>query len=250
MTRTAMNQGFNPLKVVRWAIIIGWIGVNPGWVYGQSSSTKAYIYLDGKIVAVESGAEYSGPIPTPQLSYAAIGQANQIEVRWCIGSYVAAHFDIEKIPGGTIEVDGGQGCISWYDTNLSNGNTYAYRVRAKDYIGNTGSYSARDIATLLTYSNDPLAAGTDLIRSQHFTEMRQAVASVRTCAGLGAPTWTDSNLSGVQVKAIHLTEIRDQLNEALDSLAVPRPSYTDASIVSGVTVVKATHIQEIRNKLK
>lgn len=220
----------------------------PAPAYGQTPSVKEYIYLDGKAIAVESSL--NGYIPAPQLLYADVNPSGQVEVRWCIDSYVAANFEIERIPGGVTQVSGGQGCISWYDTNVSSGVAYAYRVRAKNAFGLAGPYSGRDIAAKIAFSNNPLGAGVDFVQAQHLMELRQAVASVRTCAGLNAPTWTDENLSGVQIKAIHLVELRNQLDSALQQLQVSLPEYTDGSITAGVTVVKASHVQEIREKLK
>jgi hypothetical protein len=218
--------------------------------HGQTTSSKEIIYMNGKAIATESGDGSLAGVFTPQSLSATYLSGNQTEVQWCTGAYAAAAFEIEKIPGGTIQISGGQGCLSWTDTNVSSGTTYAYRIRAKDVFGNAGSWSNRDIATAMAFSSDPIAAGNTTIMAQHFSELRQSVASVRTCANLGAPSWTDANLSGATIKAIHLTEIRNQLNQALDYLNVPRPGYTDPTIVAGSTIVRAAHVQEIRDKVR
>jgi hypothetical protein len=205
--------------------------------------------MNGKAIATESGDGSLSSVLAPQSLSATYLSGNQIQVQWCTGAYYATAFEVEKIPGGTIQLGGGQGCLSWTDTNVSSGATYAYRIRAKDALGNAGAYSNRDIATAMAFSNDPISIG-NTIMAQHFSELRQAVASVRACANLGAPSWTDANLSGAVIKSLHITEIRDQLNQALDSMSVPRPSYTDPTIVAGSTSVKAVHVQEIREKVR
>ena len=59
-------------------------------------------------------------------------------------------------------------------------------------------------------------------------------------------TFTDSNLSGVVVKAVHFQELRDGLTQARSSLALPALTFTDPTLTQGVTVVKAAHMQELR----
>ncbi len=252
MMHATQNRGSNLLNSLKWLMPIGliWCALSVGLVYGQSA--KEYIYLNGRVIAVENGYGYSPDVPVPTLDYA-VYQGGQVQVRWCLYSYAAAHFLIDRRNGSntsTTQVAGGEGCHVWNDSNAASGNTYEYHVHAQDAGNHAGAPSNSDIATVMTFSNDPLSAGVDFVRAQHFVEMRQAVSSVRTCAGLGAPTWTDSSLSGVQVKAIHLTEIRDQLNQALNQLQVPVPGYTDPSIVPGSTVIKAAHVQEIREKVR
>jgi hypothetical protein len=84
----------------------------------------------------------------------------------------------------------------------------------------------------------------------HFEQLREAVDYVRFAAGLGGADWTDTSLSGVSLKAVHLMEIRSNLASALSALGVSAPSYTDSEIEAGTTVIKKAHVDELRAAVK
>ena len=56
--------------------------------------------------------------------------------------------------------------------------------------------SAPDVATAMTFTDDPPAVAVTVIKAVHLTELRQAVDSVRGVAGLGAASFTDTALAG------------------------------------------------------
>jgi len=246
----SFTQYFKGNRVSKWMILSCLVCViNAAFLCGQTQGRR-YTFSNGKLVGVqESGDLTISDVMTPAISRIS-NLGDQVEFQWCIGSSAVATFEISRIPGGVVQnIVGSSGCFAWRDTSVVQGKTYVYKIRAFDAAGHASSYSS-DIVTLLSYDDDPLISGITNIRGLHFMQMRTAVASVRECAGLPAPTWTDATLSGVPIKAVHLAEIRNQLNAALDSLGVSRPNYTDnVSSLTGITV-KAAHIQEIRNRLK
>jgi RHS repeat-associated protein len=99
----------------------------------------------------------------------------------------------------------------------------------------------------LTYTNNPLEASTSIINAVDITELRDDVNQARAHAGLSAATWTDTSLSGVQIKAVHVTELRTKLDEARSALGLSTVTWTDSSL-SGVSV-KAVHLSELRTKV-
>jgi hypothetical protein len=145
----------------------------------SQQSQKEIIYMNGKAIAIETSNGSFASVFTPQSLSVKYLAKNQIKVQWCTGAYYAASFEIEKIPGGTIKLDGGQGCLSWTDTNVSSGTIYAYRIRAKNALGNAGAYSNLDIATAMTFFNNPMLAGNATLKSLHFPEQRQQVTYVQ-----------------------------------------------------------------------
>jgi hypothetical protein len=169
-----------------------------------------------------------------------------------LGPVLIWDFGPEYSPGDIIEIERmGYGTFQtseayFIDSYYTPGATYVYRIRD---LTISGAYSNYGIATTINFTNDPLAPGT-LIHAQHVIELRQAIAGIRYAAGLSAPAWTDSSLAGAPIKAVHINELRSNLNQALTALQLPLPAYTDDPIVAGVTVVKAAHIQEIRNAIK
>lgn len=102
-----------------------------------------------------------------------------------------------------------------------------------------------------TFTDDPLVVGVTPIKAVHVTELRDAINQLRAHAGLPAATWTDTLVAGVTVvKAVHITEMRTKLDEARTQLGLSNPAYTDPTLSAGTTVIKAAHIQELRDRVK
>jgi hypothetical protein len=139
---------------------------------------------------------------------------------------------------------------SYTDSGLTAGTTYVYQVRAVDGSGTRSPFSNNDIATLITFTDDPVIAGVTRIKAQHLAELRQAVNAVRAAAGLSARTWTDPAASGVLIKAVHIEELRDALDEARDGLALGAAFYSDVPVLEGFTPIRAAHVNEIRAAVK
>jgi RHS repeat-associated protein len=82
----------------------------------------------------------------------------------------------------------------------------------------------------------------------HLSELRDAVNQARARAGLAPASWTDGQVVGVLIKAVHITELRDQLDEARIALGLGVATYTDPGLGVGYTV-KAAHVQELRARI-
>ena len=122
-------------------------------------------------------------------------------------------------------------------------------MRAVDAQGNYSDFSNTDIATTIVFTDDPLVAGVTIVQAQHVIELRQAVNAMRAAAALTAATWTDSSLTGVEIKAVHISELRSNLDGARSSLSLSTGSYTD-TLTPGSTVIKAVHVSELRDRVK
>jgi hypothetical protein len=99
-----------------------------------------------------------------------------------------------------------------------------------------------------TFTDPSLHAGTTIVRTVHFTELRQAVGELRTRHGLAAFAWTDPTLTpGVTViKAVHLAELRQAIAEVYTAAGVTPPGYTTPVVSAGSTVIAVAHISELR----
>ena len=135
---------------------------------------------------------------------------------------------------------------SFTDTGASPNTAYLYKVRAINAGGSADS--APDLAMTVIFTDDPLVAGSTIIKAVHLAELRTAVNAVRALAGLAAATFTDAATLGVIVKAVHINELRTDLDQAMSALGLPTGGYTD-TLTAGV-VIKAIHFQEIRNRVK
>ena len=100
----------------------------------------------------------------------------------------------------------------------------------------------------LAFTDDPLVAGSTIIRSIHITELRTRIDSLRAGHGLSAVEWTDQTLSGVLIRAVHITGLRAALSAVYDAAGVPAPLYTDSPLAAG-TSMKVVHIAELRSAI-
>jgi hypothetical protein len=194
----------------------------------------------------------SGPLPPGHLMATATST-----------SAVAMVWDPPFVPEGQTAVDHyavlrrTTGSYAWVadtstpvysDTGLSATTAYVYVVRACYSSGCSSGYadSTPDVATTVVFTDSTLTAGATAIKAAHISELRTAVDAVRTAAGSGAASWTDTSLSGVVAKAAHVSELRSNLASALSTLGVPAPTYTDSTLTAGSTVIKKAHIAELR----
>lgn len=203
-----------------------------------------------QIINVNSGnALPPGP---PSNLVATATSTSGASLTWSAGSGSIDHYEIQRATNknGPFTTLANAASTSFTDSGLSSTTTYIYRVRAVDANGNYSDFSNTDIATTIVFTNDPLVAGVTLVEAQHITELRQAVNAVRAAAGLSAATWTDSSLTGVEIKAVHISELRSNLDAARSALGLSTASYTDSSLTPGSTLVKAVHVSELRDLVK
>ena len=127
---------------------------------------------------------------------------------------------------------------------LNANTTYLYKVRA---AGSSGSspFSTVDAATTTTFDDTSLTGVA--IKAVHITQARTAVSAMRVAAALAPVTFTDSSLSGVVIKAAHITELRDALDAARSAIGLPPIVYVDPTITPGVTTAKADHVLQVRS---
>jgi hypothetical protein len=210
------------------------------------SPSKEYVYAGGKLIATEE----PNPLVAPASLIADTFSSSRIDLTWAAAPN-AHHYQVERALnlGGTFTVvNSNVTTTTCSDTTVTSVNAYLYRVRSADAIGNLSPPSGIDVATAITYTDDPLSQNTTTIKAQHVTELRQAVNAVRATANLAAATWTDSSLTNVTIKAVHIQELRTNLDQALTALGLATSSYTDPSL-AGV-LIKKLHVDEIRQRVK
>lgn len=101
------------------------------------------------------------------------------------------------------------------------------------------------VRTNVAFTDDPLGPGVSTIRALHITELRSRIDAARTVRGLLPFHWTDISLDGgVPFKARHILDLRAAVTEAYVVDGVSPPAFTDPDLV-GVGV-KAVHIAELR----
>ncbi|MFL6255981.1 MAG: hypothetical protein ACJ74T_13295 [Pyrinomonadaceae bacterium] len=147
---------------------------------------------------------------------------------------------------------------SFPDAGLSRGSTYLYRVRAIDSTGAVSPPSAVMMATAVTFTDPELVGANDQygrpatkVKAVHVNDLRAAVAGVRRAALLPEITWAETVSSGVPVRADHVRELREKLDEALSALGLSHPAYTDTTLYTGQngstpTPIRKKHFEELR----
>jgi hypothetical protein len=218
-----------------------------------SSPSKEYIYAGGRLVATEEPNPMAAPL---NLIAATFSQA-QINISWNSVSN-AHHYVVERasVIGESNFAPLNSNVIgtTFNDTTVSNGVAYLYRVKAADAVGNVSPASNLDVATAITFEDDPFPVPPTytLIRGQHILQLRTAINAVRLAVGKPQATWTQTinpaQPGTVTIMAIDVEELRTKLDEALLVLNLPTGGYTDSSL-SGVQI-KRDHIRELRDRVK
>jgi hypothetical protein len=186
------------------------------------------------------GVTVSVAPPTPTGLVATAASSALVQVSWT-ASPGATQYELLRAaaPGGY-----GAPIVttspSYADSSVTAGAAYVYRVRALDSMAHASALSAPDAATTVVFTDDPL------VRAAHLTQLRQAVNALRATAGLAAATFTDTMSVGLSIKAVHLTELRTALAQARSALGLSPITTTDAP----PTVIKAVHVQELRNGVR
>jgi photosystem II stability/assembly factor-like uncharacterized protein len=177
----------------------------------------------------------------------------RVDITWTAPSGPVHHYELDRkqsISAPFIKLaDIPPSTTSFTDLSVSNSVAYLYQVRAVGSSGNSSQPSNMDLATTMSFTDNPLMAGATVIKAQHIDELRAAVNAVRAAAGLPLASWTDASLPGVIVKAIHITEPREKLNQALEVMGLAIPLYTDQPLIPGV-IVKRVHVEEVRQTVR
>ena len=216
----------------------------------SNSRSKEYIYAGGRMIATEepTSSGCASP-PSPGSTLVATAQSTTSVVLNWAASAGADHYEVQRkqnINSAWVTLSPNPTTNSFTDNGVVAGTTYLYQVRAVDAAGACPSaYSAVDLATTIIFVEDPLQSRLTIIKAQHVSEVRQAVDAVRATANIGAAIWTNP-LN--QVSAIHFSELRDRLNEALPLLGFSTIP-ADPAIALG-SIVYATHLQAVRDKVK
>jgi len=108
-----------------------------------------------------------------------------------------------------------------------------------------GTYTLNAIGVDPTVCDTNALAGVTTIRALDVTSLRDRINNVRVHFGLPSFTFTDSDLTGAPIKAIHFLELRSALQDAYTAAGQPVPTYTDSTLTPQLTFIKAVHINQV-----
>lgn len=186
--------------------------------------SKEYVYAGGRLVATEEPSAAATPTPAgpaPTNLVATAISSSGVSLTWAAPAGNVIGYVVERRSAAvTQEVATGSISTSFNDATSSGDYAYLYRVRAL-YAGGTSLYSNQDITTTVMFTDSQLSGVT--IKAVHLTELRRAVNAVRALAGLGAAAWTypdPVSTPASQRRAIYLEDVTD-LRARLDEALAP-----------------------------
>jgi hypothetical protein len=105
------------------------------------------------------------------------------------------------------------------------------------------------VAALPPFTDDPLTARGTVVKAAHITELRQRVDQLRARYGLAPFGWTDASLvpGTTPIRAVHVAELRAGLNAVYTASGRTTPTYTQAPVAGGSTVVRVVDVAELRS---
>lgn len=232
---------------------------------------KEYVYAGGRLVATEEPAATptptpAGPPPTGLAATQSPTVTAQVNLSWAApASGTVDHYEIGRkgLVGDQFAVVGSTiGATTTFADAATADTAYLYAVRAVFSGGGRSDYSNTDLATTVIFTDDPLVGSSDphppaatIIKATHLNELRRAVSAVHALAGLGAVTsWAypaPVSSPPEQRRPVYLEdvqELRTFLNPALSALGVT-PLPDDTTLRRGLPV-KATHLQDVREKVR
>ena len=96
-------------------------------------------------------------------------------------------------------------------------------------------------------SNESLVAGSTSVRAVHITDLRTQINALREIAGLDRYAFTDPNLlaGGTVAKALHIIQLRSALADVFAAAHHAAPRYAEIP-TAHQTLIRVDHINELR----
>jgi YD repeat-containing protein len=168
----------------------------------------------------------------------------QVVLSWTASTGTVDHYEVERSNtiSGPFLFLGSSSTTSLTDSTAVNLHAYLYRVRA---IGSNGLPSVPSnlaLGTAISFEFSSLQG--QVLKAQHFYDLRTAINAVRAVANLSAASWGRSTLQGQEVLASDVQELRNALDPALSALGISVSAYQDSSL-SGV-LIKGIHLEQLQ----
>lgn len=221
----------------------------PSVTFSNQAGTVRETVAGGNLSLVNGSVTVSTLAAPTNVVATAINTA-QININWTAVSG-ADHYEVWRSSlGDEFALVGSPSAAALSDVNVDADTTYLYRVRAIDPLDDPAGFSNIDAATTIDFTDDPITTLSTKVKVVHFTQLRTAVNAIRAAANLD-PLDADATIAlGALVRAQHLLDLRDGLDEARSTIGLTALTYTDPTITTGATRVKATHVTELRNGVK
>ena len=197
---------------------------------GTAYSTTATVTVAAApAIATQPSSQTIAPGTTASLSVLATGTA-PLSYQWYVGT-----------SGTTTNPVAGATGTSYTTPALTS--TSSYWVRVSNVVGHADSSVAK---IAIAFTDDPLVAGTSLLRAVYITELRARIDAVRLRYGLGPFNYTNTSITpGTSaVMSSDLTGLRTALAQAYTAAGQMPPTYDTSPSPGGLIVV--ADIVEVR----
>lgn len=192
----------------------------------------------------------SGP-QSPTGLVATVTSPTQVSLTWTQSANGASSYIVQRRNGAnpyaaiTCTAGTDHSCL---DNTVSSPNAYVYRVCAETTTNPALTCSIPDVATVFSFTDDPIVAGVTTVKPAHITELQTAINKLLETSGDGDATFTAASSTG-PIQAAQLQELQDALDLARLHLALPPNSRHD-SFYDNTVFIKAPNVQELRDALK
>jgi subtilisin-like proprotein convertase family protein len=185
-----------------------------------------------------------GGLQPPANVVASATTTTNILISWTAAAGASTYRVYRSSGGGSYTLAGEMAGTSLNDGGRAAGTSYLYKVRS--FNGSESPDSERDLATTVLFTDPSLVAGTTEVKAVHVMELLTAVNAVLTLAAQPAITLPPTPAVGVAISRQHILNLRSGLDTARSILSLSAPLYTDLTVTSGSTLVKAAHLNELR----
>ena len=188
--------------------------------------------------------------PNAPTNLVATATGNNINLNWTASTGAGLQYEIQRLSSSsptyaTVTTT----ASTTFGEAVAAGTEYVYKVRAIDTSMRYSPFSVPDPATTFSFANDPVAATSTSIQFVHITDLRTAANLIRSAANLAAYPFTGGG-AGTSIMTGPINQLRIAILEARTILGLPSITFTDATLFPGTTLVKAAHVQELRNAVK
>lgn len=224
----------------------------PSAILSNQAGTASETVAQGTLALVNGTVTVNAvdPLGAPGSFLATAISTSQVNLSWtAVGG--ADHYQVwRSANGGPFVAIGTPPGTTHSDGSLAAGTTYLYRVRAVGGSGGVSPFSSIDPATTILFADDPLVMTATLVKLIHFSELRTAVNAFRAAAKL-APLPPDPTVAaGATVSAQHIRDLRTGLDQARTAAGLTSLTLTDPTLTAGSTLIRAAHVQELREGVK
>lgn len=216
----------------------------PSAMLANEAGTTQETVANGQLSLVNGSVTVSA-VQAPTNLVATATSSSQVNVTWNAVAGADQYEVWRSFNGGAFGLVGSPVSPSFTDSTVGANTSYLYRVRATDAATPSG-FSNVDVATTIVFTDDPLVALATQVKAVHLTQLRTAVNAMLTSAGLASLGSDPTIAIGSPIRASHVTDLRNALNAARAAMGLTTLSFTDTPPV----LIKAVHVQELRNGVK